>query len=62
MHPQRLTVPLFQRPYVWNEENQWEPLESIAAEADEDEGDEDDDEEGGQIQTKSSPLGTCSPS
>ncbi len=26
MHPQRLTVPLFQRPYVWNEENQWEPL------------------------------------
>jgi Protein of unknown function DUF262/Protein of unknown function (DUF1524)/Restriction Enzyme Adenine Methylase Associated len=26
MHPQRLIVPLFQRPYVWNEENQWEPL------------------------------------
>ncbi|TWU02711.1 GmrSD restriction endonuclease domain-containing protein [Stieleria varia] len=26
MHPQRLVVPLFQRPYVWNEENQWEPL------------------------------------
>ena len=26
IHPQRLTVPLFQRPYVWNEENQWEPL------------------------------------
>ncbi len=26
MHPQRLTVPLFQRPYVWSEENQWEPL------------------------------------
>ena len=26
MHPQRLTAPLFQRPYVWNEENQWEPL------------------------------------
>lgn len=25
-HPQRLVVPLFQRPYVWNEENQWEPL------------------------------------
>jgi hypothetical protein len=24
--PQRLIVPLFQRPYVWNEENQWEPL------------------------------------
>jgi uncharacterized protein with ParB-like and HNH nuclease domain len=24
--PQRLAVPLFQRPYVWNEENQWEPL------------------------------------
>ena len=23
MHPQRLVVPLFQRPYVWNEENQW---------------------------------------
>ena len=23
---QRLVVPLFQRPYVWNEENQWEPL------------------------------------
>lgn len=26
MQPQRLMVPLFQRPYVWNEENQWEPL------------------------------------
>lgn len=26
MHPQRLVVPLFQRPYVWNEENQWQPL------------------------------------
>jgi len=26
MHPQRLSVPLFQRPYVWNQENQWEPL------------------------------------
>jgi hypothetical protein len=26
MHPQRLIVPLFQRPYVWNQENQWEPL------------------------------------
>ena len=24
--PQRLLVPLFQRPYVWNEEQQWEPL------------------------------------
>ena len=24
--PQRLLVPLFQRPYVWNEENQWAPL------------------------------------
>jgi len=24
--PQRLVVPLFQRPYVWNEENQWKPL------------------------------------
>jgi uncharacterized protein DUF262/uncharacterized protein DUF1524/RAMA domain-containing protein len=24
--PQRLIVPLFQRPYVWNEDNQWEPL------------------------------------
>jgi hypothetical protein len=24
--PQRLIVPLFQRPYVWNQENQWEPL------------------------------------
>lgn len=24
--PQRLLVPLFQRPYVWNEELQWEPL------------------------------------
>ena len=24
--PQRLLVPLFQRPYVWNEERQWEPL------------------------------------
>jgi hypothetical protein len=26
MQPQRLIVPLFQRPYVWNEESQWEPL------------------------------------
>lgn len=26
MQPQRLIVPLFQRPYVWNEETQWEPL------------------------------------
>lgn len=26
MQPQRLIVPLFQRPYVWNEEDQWEPL------------------------------------
>jgi hypothetical protein len=26
MMPQRLEVPLFQRPYVWNRENQWEPL------------------------------------
>ena len=26
MQPQRLIVPLFQRPYVWNEENQWDPL------------------------------------
>ena len=26
MQPQRLVVPLFQRPYVWNEENQWRPL------------------------------------
>ena len=26
MQPQRLMVPLFQRPYVWNEENQWDPL------------------------------------
>lgn len=25
-NPERLVVPLFQRPYVWNEENQWEPL------------------------------------
>jgi hypothetical protein len=26
MQPQRLVVPLFQRPYVWTEETQWEPL------------------------------------
>ncbi|MCA0146755.1 DUF262 domain-containing protein [Blastococcus sp. LR1] len=26
MQPQRLVVPLFQRPYVWNEDDQWEPL------------------------------------
>jgi hypothetical protein len=26
MQPQRLVVPLFQRPYVWNETNQWDPL------------------------------------
>lgn len=26
MQPQRLIVPLFQRPYVWNLENQWGPL------------------------------------
>ncbi len=24
--PQVLTVPMFQRPYVWNEDNQWEPV------------------------------------
>ena len=24
--PQRLLVPLFQRPYVWSREKQWEPL------------------------------------
>ncbi|MBI4939660.1 MAG: DUF4357 domain-containing protein [Actinobacteria bacterium] len=24
--PQKLVVPLFQRPYVWDEENQWAPL------------------------------------
>lgn len=24
--PQLLVVPLFQRPYVWDEENQWSPL------------------------------------
>jgi hypothetical protein len=26
MQPQRLVVPLFQRPYVWNEDEQWQPL------------------------------------
>lgn len=26
MQPQRLVVPLFQRPYVWTQESQWEPL------------------------------------
>src|SRR5262245_46344917 len=26
MQPQRLVVPLFQRRYVWNEDDQWEPL------------------------------------
>lgn len=26
MQPQRLIVPLFQRPYVWSRENQWRPL------------------------------------
>lgn len=26
MQPQRLKVPLFQRPYVWSQERQWEPL------------------------------------
>lgn len=26
MQPQRLVVPLFQRPYVWTQANQWEPL------------------------------------
>ncbi len=35
MQPQRLIVPLFQRPYVWNEENQWAPLwEDVARVAD----------------------------
>jgi uncharacterized protein with ParB-like and HNH nuclease domain len=30
----RYVVPLYQRPYVWNEEDQWEPLwEDIIAEA-----------------------------
>lgn len=31
MMPQRLVVPLFQRPYVWNKEKQWEPLWSDIA-------------------------------
>jgi hypothetical protein len=31
MQPQRLLVPLFQRPYVWNKESQWEPLWSDVA-------------------------------
>jgi Protein of unknown function DUF262/Protein of unknown function (DUF1524)/Restriction Enzyme Adenine Methylase Associated len=26
MQPQRLIVPLFQRPYIWNREQQWDPL------------------------------------
>jgi hypothetical protein len=26
MQPQRLLIPLFQRPYVWNQQLQWEPL------------------------------------
>jgi len=26
MQPQRLVVPLFQRRYAWNEQNQWQPL------------------------------------
>lgn len=26
VNPQRLIVPLFQRPYVWSREDQWEPL------------------------------------
>jgi hypothetical protein len=26
MQPQRPVVPLFQSPYVWDKENQWEPL------------------------------------
>lgn len=26
MQPQRFIVPLFQRPYVWSRDNQWEPL------------------------------------
>jgi hypothetical protein len=26
MQPQRFVVPLFQRPYVWNQDAQWEPL------------------------------------
>jgi len=31
-HPERLEAPLFQRPYVWNEERNWEPLwESMQA-------------------------------
>ena len=25
-NPQRILVPLFQRPYVWNRERQWEPI------------------------------------
>lgn len=32
MQPKRLVVPLFQRPYVWNEQNQWEPLWAEARE------------------------------
>lgn len=35
MMPQRLVVPLFQRPYVWSQANQWEPLwEDVARVAD----------------------------
>jgi hypothetical protein len=33
MQPQRLIVPLFQRPYVWNEDNQWAPLWADAVRA-----------------------------
>lgn len=31
-HPERLEAPLFQRPYVWSEDNNWDPLwESLRA-------------------------------
>ena len=29
--PQRMLIPLFQRPYVWNEEQQWEPHAKLRA-------------------------------
>ena len=29
--PQRMRIPLFQRPYVWNEEQQWEPYAKLRA-------------------------------
>ncbi len=45
MQPQRLVVPLFQRPYVWNEEHDY--VNAMAVDVEDDEPDDDGDEDEG---------------